>query len=266
MAGDDEEVHAEADAIQQQLAEIKDMSMPDLVKTMLKNMRQNEKLSQQNAELIQKLADQAAPAPADVAAQRAEKISKLNLALRKSSKIKDFKDTQETSVKEWIRKYEAEILVLKRMSGINNDLTSDESKLLLKDKLDHHVIKRVDTALRNDNVEFSDLTYDEFTKLLKQEFGGKVADVCDVLMQFGPNRLKKSEEMSVSKFTHMWLDQLPECMTPQDTEEANREFVDLIKRALFYYSLNDPFIQKELCDLEGPQTFKSYFDAAVLAD
>ena len=100
MAGDDEEVHAEADAIQQQLAEIKDMSMPDLVKTMLKNMHQNEKLSRQNAELIQKLADQAAPAPADVAAIRAEKISKLNLALRKSSKVKDFKDTQEVSVKE----------------------------------------------------------------------------------------------------------------------------------------------------------------------
>ena len=72
--------------------------------------------------------------------------------------------------------------------------------------------------------------------------------------------------MSVAKFTHMWLDQLPECMTPEDTEVANREFVDLIKRALFYYSLNDPFIQKELCDLEGPQTFKSYFDAAILAE
>ena len=72
--------------------------------------------------------------------------------------------------------------------------------------------------------------------------------------------------MSVAKFTHQWLDQLPECMVPEDTLEENRKFVDLIKKALFYYSLNDPFIQKELCDLEGPQTFKNYFDHAVLAE
>ena len=110
------------------------------------------------------------------------------------------------------------------------------------------------------------VSYANLNKLLKEEFGGKVAEVCEVLIQFGPNRLKKTPEMSVAKFTHQWLDQLPECMTPEDTEEANRAFVDLIKKASFYYSLNDPFLQKELCDLEGAQTFKSYFDHAILAE
>ena len=168
---------------QQVLEGIREMSADDMIKTLLKTV-------QQNADLIQKLTDQAAQAQ-DPGAVRAEKISKLNLALRKSSKIKDFKDTQDVSMKEWLRKYEAEILVLKRMSGIDDALSSDEMKLLSKDKLDHHVVKRVDTALKNINKGFDELTYDDFTKLLKQEFGGKVAEVCDVLMQFGPNRLKK---------------------------------------------------------------------------
>ena len=108
--------------IQQQLAEIKDMSMPDLVKSLLKSMQQCADVGKQNAELIRKLSDQAAQAP-DVVAIRAEKISKLNLALRKSSKIKDYKDTQDLSMKEWLRKYEEEILVLKRMSGIDDALS-----------------------------------------------------------------------------------------------------------------------------------------------
>ena len=72
--------------------------------------------------------------------------------------------------------------------------------------------------------------------------------------------------MTVAKFAHLWLEQLPECMTPEDTKVANRRFVDLIKRSLFYYCLNDPYLQKELCDLEGEQTYKSYFDQAVLAE
>ena len=113
------------------------------------------------------------------------------------------------SIKEWLKKYEEEILVLKRMSGIDDDLTSTEKVQMLKDKLDYHVIKRVDTAFRNKGYVWDTVTYANLVKLLKEEFGGKVAEVCEVLMQFGPNRLKKTSDMSVAKFTHQWLDQLP---------------------------------------------------------
>ena len=219
--------------MEQAMAQIKDMNMDELIKTLLKSV-------QQNADLIRRLSDRADGPTAE--AIREEKLSKLNLALRKSSKIKEYKDTQEMNIKEWLKKYEEEILVLKRMSGIEDNLSSDEKVLMLKDKLDYHVIKRVDTAFRNEGHAWDTVTYNELTKLLKEEFGGKVAEVCEVLMQFGPNRLKKTSDMSVAKFTHQWLDQLPECMVPEDTEVANRAFVDLIKRALFYYSLNDPFI------------------------
>ena len=176
--------------MEQAMAQIKDMSMEDLVKTLITSVHQN-------ADLIKKLSDRADGPAAE--AIRAEKLSKLNLALRKSSKIKEYKDTQDMNIKEWLKKYEEEIQVLKRMSGIEDNLSSDEKVLMLKDKLDYHVIKRVDTAFKNEGHEWDTVTYDDFTKLLKEEFGGKVAEVCEVLMQFGPNRLKKKNRYDCSK-------------------------------------------------------------------
>ena len=41
----------------------------------------------------------------DAAAVRAEKVAKLGAALRKSTKIKDFKEG-ESSIKEWLRRWE----------------------------------------------------------------------------------------------------------------------------------------------------------------
>ena len=75
MAGDDEEAAAQD----------KDMSMEELVKTLLITVKQN-------ADLIKALNDRA-EGPSDEAI-RAEKLSKLNVALRKSYKIKEYKDTQ----------------------------------------------------------------------------------------------------------------------------------------------------------------------------
>ena len=113
--------------MEQAMAQIKDMNMDELIKTLLKSV-------QQNADLIRRLSDRADGPSAE--AIRAEKLSK----------IKEYKDTQEMNIKEWLKKYEEEILVLKRMSGIEDNLSSDEKVLMLKDKLDYHVIKRVDTA------------------------------------------------------------------------------------------------------------------------
>ena len=57
------------------------------------------------------------------------------------------------------------------------------------------------------------------------EFGRKESDVSAVLLQFGPNRFKKSQEMSVSTFYHKWQEQLPDCMTPLD-DDARKQFVE----------------------------------------
>ena len=56
-------------------------------------------------------------------------------------------------------------------------------------------------------------------------------------------------------------------MMPTTIEEC-RAFADLMKRALFYYCLDDLYLQKEkeLCDMEGEPSFKAYFDQAVIAE
>ena len=66
-----------------------------------------------------------AAVPDAAAVARADKVSKLGIALRKSYKIKEFKDTNEGSVKEWLTRLDQEISTLKKMCGIANDLTRD---------------------------------------------------------------------------------------------------------------------------------------------
>ena len=75
---------------------------------------------------------------------RAEKLQRLTLALRKSNKIKDFKDVLETDIKTWLKKFDFEIVALKRMVGIADYLTKEEYIPLIRDKLDYTIVKRLD--------------------------------------------------------------------------------------------------------------------------
>ena len=82
-----------------------------------------DKMAEENAKLITALTTQQRAGaggrqPLQVgalpneAAIRAEKLQKLSLALRKSNKIKDFTDTQTTNIREWLRRFEAELMAL----------------------------------------------------------------------------------------------------------------------------------------------------------
>ena len=94
-------------------------------------------------ELLAQLMAVRAPDPAVV---RAEKIMKLGIALRKSTKLKEYKEDGDCSVKEWIRRLEHEVIALKKMCGIDGDLERAEGIEMFKDRLDYTVIKRIDTA------------------------------------------------------------------------------------------------------------------------
>ena len=114
-----------------------------------KNYAEQQQLAaQENAKLIQAL-QQARGQPlvpnVDANVLRREKVSKLGLSLRKSAKIKDFKDTADVKVKDWYQRFEAEVEHLKLLNGIDNALHRDEFIECLRDKLDHSVIKRLDT-------------------------------------------------------------------------------------------------------------------------
>ena len=215
------------------------------------------KMQEENAKLIAALANQpqvvqqVGQAP-NAAAVRNEKLAKLSLALRKSGKVKDFKDTQENNVREWLKRFDQELLALKRMSGIDNDLQRSEIIDCMKDKLDYSVIKRLDTAFqaKDPPLTWAAVTKVQLQTVLIEEYGSRETDVSSVLLQFGSSRLKKKPDMSVAKFFHLWKDQLPECLWLGDAAK-NARFVDLIRRALFYFCLDDKFLQEQLCNLKG---------------
>ena len=99
------------------------------------------KMADENVKLIAVLAANPAQQPLphvqqpDAAAIRSDKFSKLALALRKSGKVKDFKEGQDSSVEDWLKRFDQEVLQLKKMSGIADDLTHAEYIEYIRDKL-----------------------------------------------------------------------------------------------------------------------------------
>ena len=102
---------------------------------------------------------------------------------------------------------------------------------------------------------------------MKVEYRSKLHPVSEVLQQFGPNSYMKPSEMNVPKFTHLWQEQLPECMKPNNEIAELRKFADLIKRVLYCFCLKDQYLHKELNKLdEDDANFKKYFDQALVAE
>ena len=112
--------------------------------------------------------------------------------------------------KEWLKRFDQEVVVLKKMSGLEGDSTNVEKVELLKDKLEYSVIERLNTNFRKSGERWATIVYADLHKVLKEEHGPRVADVCEVLAQFRPSRLKKTPEMSVARFAHLWQEQLQE--------------------------------------------------------
>ena len=204
----------------------------------------------------------------EAAAVRAKNVADLKLAFRRSDKVKDFKEGQELKVQEWIRIFDDEITQLKNWNGIVNDLELAAYVCCFKDKLDVNVVKRLDTAFENHApvITWANVTVRQLHDIMIMEFGTKEPDVSAILLQFGPNRLKKAPDMSVATFYHKWQDQLPPCMLPTDAN-GNEKFVDLVKRSLFYFGLDDKYLQEQLCQLkDNDLTLKAFYEEACLAE
>ena len=101
---------------------------------------------------------------------------------------------------------------------------------------------------------------------MKEEYTSKITQVSESLLHFGPMLYKKAPEMSIAKFTHNWLEQWPECMSPESDDEL-KNFANLTKRTAHYHCMEDQYIQKELCELfEADNNFKKFFDQSCLAE
>ena len=228
----------------------------------------------ENTRLIAALAQQPQPGgppgvqQPDPVAVRAATVAKMALSLRKSSKVKDFEHCQDADIKQWLRKFDMEVEAIRKIAGLDGDLERQEYIDLLKGKLSYEVLRRLETAFpsRNPVLEWNTVTKVQLHKCLMDEFGPRESDVSAVLLQFGPNRCKKSAEMGVSEYYHKWHEQIPVCMTPT-TNQERVEFVDLIMRSLFYYGLEDTYLQQQICDSKDEDpTLKKFFDIACEAE
>ena len=63
-----------------------------------------------------------------------------------------------------------------------------------------------------------------------------------------------------------WFEQIPSCLKPKDDSEREK-FVDLVLRTLFYFSLDDSYLQKKLSDIsESDQTLLKFYETAISAE
>ena len=135
---------------------------------------------------------------------RADKISKLRIQSRKSSKVREFKDSFDGNVKEWLTKFVQEVNTLKRIAGIAGELTKDEIVEFFKERLEYQTVKRLNNvfAAKESPWSWEEVTYDQLKAIMREEYSSKITLFSEVFLQFRPSRLKKSPEMSVAKFTH----------------------------------------------------------------
>ena len=118
----------------------------------------------------------AAAAAAAAVAARANKISKMGINLRKSNKVREFKDSSETNIKEWLTRFDQEMNTLKRMAGIADDLHREEIVDLFKDRLEYQVVKTLDTAFAAKPAPWiwEAVMYDQLKAIMKEEYSSKI--------------------------------------------------------------------------------------------
>ena len=72
--------------------------------------------------------------------------------------------------------------------------------------------------------------------------------------------------MTVSDFYYRWVDQLPDVLKP-NSEAERINYVDLINRSLFYFCLDDHYIQEQICNMkEANPKLKTFLDEAIAAE
>ena len=154
------------------------------------------------------------------------------------------------------------------MVGIADDLTKQEYIPLCRDRLDYTVVKRLDTVFLQLNpvLTWADISKEDLHKVLIQEYKTKDTDISQVLAQFGPNRFRKASNMTVSEYYYRWVEQLPDVMKPS-TEDDRIKYVDLMNRSMFYFCLDDVYIQEQICNMkDADPKLKTFLDEAIAAE
>ena len=230
-------------------------------------------LRQQSAQMVQLMEHLKSPppvtfvpSPPNVDAVRKEKIQNLILNIRKSNRLKPFKGNSDSDIELFLKKFTEELNTIKVLVGLNNDLTRDEYVPLFRSCLEYPVVERVNQVLVAKDKTWANVTIEELKSYMKTEFGSRQTDVANVLKQFGPSRLTKRKDETAADHYFRFNQNIPECMKPVTAEEKDR-YIDLINRSMYFISLEDEYLQKELSDMKAVNpNIKTYFDEIVSAE
>ena len=185
------------------------------------------------------------PAAPNVENIRKEKIQTIILNIRKSNRLKPYKGNTDNDIELFLKKFTEELNTIKVLVGINNELTRDEYVPLFRSCLDYPVVERVTQVLTSKNKTWDNVTIEELKLYMKSEFGSRQTDVANVLKMFGPSRLTKRKYESAADHYFRFQQNIPECMKPVSDEDKDN-YIDLVNRAMYFISLEDEYLQKEL--------------------
>ena len=87
------------------------------------------------------------PAPLDQNAVRADKVQRLAMSMRKSNRVKPFKASGESDVQKFLKRFTEELVTLKQLVGINDDLSKEEYVPILRASLEFPIIEKLSKSL-----------------------------------------------------------------------------------------------------------------------
>merc|ERR1712240_729470 len=151
-------------------------------------------------------------------------------------------------------------------SGINGVHGRDEYVPLFRSCLEYAVVERVAQVLLAKNKTWANVSIEELKTYMKSEFGSSQTDVANVLKMWGPSRLTKRKDETAADHYFRFKQGFPECLKPQ-TEAEKDKYIDLMNRSMYYISLDDDYLQKEVSNIKtADPTEKYFFDEVVSAE
>ena len=174
--------------------------------------------------------------------------------------MKPFKGNSEIDIDLFIKKFTEELNTVKLLVGLDDDLSRDEYVPLFRSCLEYAVVERVDQVLLAKGKTWANVTIEDLKSYMKSEFGSRQTDVANVLKMWGPSRLTKRKDETAADHYFRFNQGFPECLKPVTPAEKDA-YIDLMNRSMYFISLDDDYLQKEVSNLKTANpTIKTYFD------
>merc|ERR1712240_375212 len=199
-------------------------------------------------------------------AKRKEQFQTLVLNFRKTNRLKQFNGNSESDIDLFFKKFHEELNTNKILVGLCSDLTRDEYIPLFRSCLELVVVERMEQVLLAKGKTWDNVTIEQLKDYMKSEFGSRQTDVANVIKMWGPSRLTKRPDETAADHYFRYKQGFPECLKPKTSEEKDR-YIELMNRSMYFISVNDDYLQKELSNLKlTDPTEKDYFNEVCAAE